>query len=122
MRRDRDLSKDNKEVEYSKQNVLVLGPTGVGKTYMVKQIAKLIGVPFVKADATRFSEAGYMGANVEDLVKDLVSQADRDIEKAQYGIIYLDEADKLASPSKNNGERCLGTRSPIRFVKAHGRK
>lgn len=82
---------------YSKQNILVLGPTGVGKTYMIKEIAKLIGVPFVKADATRFSETGYMGANVDDLVRDLVQQADGDIGLAECGIIYLDEADKLAS-------------------------
>ena len=89
----------NKEedYEYTKQNVLLLGPTGVGKTYLIKQIAKLIGVPFVKADATRFSETGYVGSNVDDLVKDLVSQANGDIEAAQYGIVYVDEADKLAS-------------------------
>ena len=82
---------------YSKQNVLILGPTGVGKTYLIKQIAKLIGVPFVKADATRFSETGYVGANVDDLVTDLVQQASGNIELAKYGIIYLDEADKLAA-------------------------
>lgn len=93
---------------YAKQNVLIIGPTGVGKTYMVKQIAKLIGVPFVKADATRFSETGYMGANVEDLVKDLVQQANGDISKAQYGIVYLDEADKLATRSKHIGRDVSG--------------
>ncbi len=85
------------ESDYSKQNVLILGPTGVGKTYLIKQIAKLIGVPFVKADATRFSETGYVGANVDDLVTDLVQQASGNIELAKYGIIYLDEADKLAA-------------------------
>ncbi len=85
------------DYEYTKQNVLLLGPTGVGKTYLIKQIAKLIGVPFVKADATRFSETGYVGSNVDDLVKDLVSQANGNIEAAQYGIVYVDEADKLAS-------------------------
>ena len=83
--------------EYAKQNVLLLGPTGVGKTYLVRQVAKLIGVPFVKADATRFSETGYVGANVEDLVHDLVAQADGDLDLARYGIIYLDEVDKLAT-------------------------
>ncbi|MDD9951773.1 MAG: AAA family ATPase [Zetaproteobacteria bacterium] len=82
---------------YSKQNILVLGPTGVGKTYMIKEIARLMGVPFVKADATRFSETGYMGANVDDLIRDLVQQADGDIALAECGIIYLDEADKLAN-------------------------
>ncbi len=99
---------DDAGEEYAKQNVLVLGPTGVGKTYMVKQIAKLIGVPFVKADATRFSETGYMGANVDDLIKDLVSQADGNIELAQYGIVYLDEADKLTSPPNHYGRDVSG--------------
>lgn len=99
---------DSHHEHYSKQNVLILGPTGVGKTYMVKQIAKLIGVPFVKADATRFSETGYMGANVDDLVKDLVNQAGGDIKKAEYGIIYLDEADKLASAGNSVGKDVNG--------------
>merc|ERR1712202_109143 len=70
--------------------------------------AKLIGVPFVKADATRFSEAGYVGANVEDLIRDLVSQAEGDIELAQYGIVYLDEADKLATPPNILGRDVSG--------------
>ncbi len=95
-------------VAYAKQNVLILGPTGVGKTYLIKQIAKLIGVPFVKADATRFSETGYMGANVDDLIKDLVQQADGHLHQAQVGIIYLDEADKLASSSRQLGRDVSG--------------
>lgn len=94
--------------EYHKQNVLITGPTGSGKTYMIKQIAKLIGVPFVKADATRFSETGYVGANVDDLIKDLVHEADGDIERAQFGIVYLDEADKLASPKERIGRDVNG--------------
>jgi endopeptidase Clp ATP-binding regulatory subunit ClpX len=80
-----------------KNNILMLGPTGVGKTYMVRLIARKIGVPFVKGDATKFSETGYVGGDVEDLVRDLVREADGDIERAQYGIIYIDEIDKIAS-------------------------
>lgn len=85
--------------EYTKQNILLLGPTGVGKTYLMRNIAKLIGVPFVKADATKFSETGYVGADVEDLVRDLVKAANGNIELAQYGIIYIDEIDKIATES-----------------------
>ncbi len=80
-----------------KNNVLMIGPTGVGKTYMVKLIAKKIGVPFVKGDAPKFSETGYVGGDVEDLIRDLVREADGDIELAQNGIIYIDEIDKIAS-------------------------
>ncbi len=79
-----------------KNNVLMIGPTGVGKTYMIKLIAKKIGVPFVKGDATKFSETGYVGGDVEDLVRDLLRAADDDIELAQHGIIYIDEIDKIA--------------------------
>ena len=80
-----------------KNNVLMLGPTGVGKTYMVRLIARKLGVPFVKGDATKFSETGYVGGDVEDLVRDLVKEANGDIELAQYGIVYIDEIDKIAS-------------------------
>lgn len=83
-----------------KNNVLMIGPTGVGKTYIVKLIAQKLGVPFVKGDATKFSETGYVGGDVEDLVRDLVYEASDDIGLAENGIIYVDEIDKIAS-SKN---------------------
>src|SRR2546423_6213819 len=85
------------ETEYAKQNVILVRPTGVGKTYLIKHIADLIKVPFVKADATKFSETGYVGGDVEDLVRELVDKADGDVELAQFGIIYIDEIDKLAA-------------------------
>lgn len=84
-------------VGHIKNNILMIGPTGVGKTYLIKLIAEKIGVSFVKGDATKFSETGYVGGDVEDLVRDLVYEANGDIELAQYGIIYVDEIDKIAS-------------------------
>lgn len=80
-----------------KSNILMLGPTGIGKTYLIKLIAKKIGVPFVKADATKFSETGYVGGDVEDLIRDLVKEANDDIALAECGIIYVDEIDKIAA-------------------------
>jgi ATP-dependent Clp protease ATP-binding subunit ClpX len=80
-----------------KSNILMIGPTGVGKTYLVKLIADKLGVPFVKGDATKFSETGYVGGDVEDLVRSLVREAKGDIKLAEYGIIYVDEIDKIAS-------------------------
>ncbi len=80
-----------------KNNVLMIGPTGVGKTYMIKLLAQKLGVPMVKGDATKFSETGYVGGDVEDLVRDLVYEAGEDIKLAENGIIYIDEIDKIAS-------------------------
>ena len=79
----------------------LVGPTGVGKTYLIKHIAELINVPFVKADATKFSETGYVGGDVEDLVRELVQKADGDVNLAQFGIIYIDEIDKIAAAAGN---------------------
>jgi len=99
-----------RQQDYAKQNILLLGPTGVGKTYLMRCIARLIGVPFVRADATKFSETGYMGGDVEDLVRDLVKAADGDVELAQYGIIYIDEIDKIAQSSNSAGGRDVSGR------------
>ncbi len=99
---------ENAIIEYAKQNVILVGPTGVGKTYLVKHIAELIGVPFVKADATKFSETGYVGGDVEDLVRELVHKADGDIRLAEHGIIYIDEIDKIAGSSTGTGRDVSG--------------
>ena len=93
---------------YAKQNIILLGPTGVGKTYLIRSAADLIGVPFVKADATKFSETGYVGGDVEDLVRELVRRADGDVERAQYGIIYIDEIDKIAGSQTSHGRDVSG--------------
>src|SRR6266704_3488336 len=103
------LALDGKESpNYAKQNIILVGPTGVGKTFLIRNAADLIGVPFVKADATKFSETGYVGGDVEDMVRDLVRQADGDVKRAQYGIIYIDEIDKIAAMSEGRGRDVSG--------------
>jgi endopeptidase Clp ATP-binding regulatory subunit ClpX len=105
------LAQDGKEQpNYTKQNIILIGPTGVGKTYLIRSIAELVGVPFVKGDATKFSETGYVGGDVEDLVRELVRRADGDVEWAQYGIIYIDEIDKIATASTPAGGRDVSGR------------
>lgn len=107
----------NKQKEYVKQNILILGPTGVGKTYLVKTIAKLIGVPFVKADATKFSETGYVGGDVEDLVRNLVKAANGDVELAQYGIVFIDEIDKITNAGRENSRDVSGRGVQVNLLK-----
>ena len=103
--------------DYAKQNIILLGPTGVGKTYLMRCIARLIGVPFVKSDATKFSETGYVGHDVEDLVRDLVRAADGNTDLAQYGIIYIDEIDKIAGAPAANGRDVSGRGVQVNLLK-----
>lgn len=88
-------------VEISKSNVLFIGPTGTGKTYLAQTLAKLLNVPFAIADATALTEAGYVGEDVENILLKLLQAADYDVEKAQHGIIYIDEIDKVARKAEN---------------------
>ncbi|HPA62407.1 MAG TPA: AAA family ATPase [Spirochaetota bacterium] len=103
MKLELSIPEDERIVGNIKSNILLIGPTGIGKTYIIKLIAKKLGVPFIKADATKFSETGYVGGDVEDLVRELVHEAEGDIARAEYGIIYLDEIDKIASGGNSNG-------------------
>lgn len=97
----RIVSRNDTDVEIQKSNILFLGPTGVGKTYMAQTLAKILDVPFAIADATSLTEAGYVGEDVENILLKLLQAADFDIERAQRGIIYVDEIDKISRRSEN---------------------
>ena len=92
---------EDDDVELQKSNILVIGPTGCGKTYLAQTLAKLLNVPFAIADATTLTEAGYVGEDVENILLKLIQAADGDVERAQYGIIYIDEIDKITKKSEN---------------------
>ncbi len=97
----RITSKKESDVDLQKSNILMLGPTGSGKTYLAQTLAKLLGVPFAIADATTLTEAGYVGEDVENILLKVIQAADGDIERAEHGIIYIDEIDKITRKSEN---------------------
>ena len=97
----RVLSVEESEVELQKSNILMIGPTGSGKTYLAQTLAKLLNVPFAIADATALTEAGYVGEDVENILLKIIQAADFDINRAEYGIIYIDEIDKITRKSEN---------------------
>jgi len=97
----RITSKMESDIELQKSNILMLGPTGSGKTYLAQTLAKLLNVPFAIADATTLTEAGYVGEDVENILLKLIQAADNDVSRAEYGIIYIDEIDKITKKSEN---------------------
>ena len=97
----RVLAGSTSDVELQKSNILMLGPTGSGKTLLAQTLAKLLNVPFAIADATTLTEAGYVGEDVENILLKIIQAAEYDVERAQYGIIYIDEIDKITRKSEN---------------------
>lgn len=98
---EKTLGSNDSEVEIAKSNILLVGPTGSGKTYLAQSLAKRLNVPFAVADATALTEAGYVGEDVENILLKLIQAADFDIQRAEHGIIYIDEIDKIARKSEN---------------------